>query len=33
MQSTIYSIGHGNKTIEDFIVELKTYNIEFLIET
>ena len=32
MQSTIYSIGHGNKTIEDFIVELKTYNIEFLID-
>jgi len=32
MQSTIYSIGHGNKTIEDFIVELKAYNIEFLID-
>ncbi|MEA2018916.1 MAG: DUF488 domain-containing protein, partial [Campylobacterota bacterium] len=31
-QSTIYSIGHGNKTIEQFIDELKAYNIEYLVD-
>lgn len=29
MNSTIYSIGHGNKAIEDFIKELKPFDIEF----
>lgn len=29
-QSTIYSIGHGIKKIEDFIAELKFFNIQFL---
>jgi len=28
--STIYSIGHGIKKIEDFIAELKFFNIQFL---
>ncbi len=28
----IYSIGHGNREIEDFIKLLKTYEIEFLID-
>jgi len=32
MQSTIYSIGHGNKSIESFIEELKAFKIEFLID-
>lgn len=31
-QSTIYSIGHGNKSIKDFIEELKSFNIEYLID-
>lgn len=30
--STIYSIGHGNKRIEDFIFELKSFNIEYLLD-
>lgn len=30
--STIYSIGHGNKKIEDFISELKSFNILFLLD-
>lgn len=30
--STLYSIGHGNKKMEDFIAELKFFNIEFLID-
>lgn len=30
--STIYSIGHGNKSIEDFIEELKSFNIVFLLD-
>jgi len=30
--STIYSIGHGNKKIEDFINELKSFNILFLLD-
>ena len=31
-QSTIHSIGHGNKTIEQFIKELKKYDIEYLVD-
>jgi len=31
-QSTLYSIGHGNKTIEKFIHELKQFNIEYLVD-
>lgn len=31
-QSTIYSIGHGNKSVNDFIEELKNFNIEYLID-
>lgn len=30
IKSTIYSIGHGNKTIEQFIDELKAFDIEYL---
>jgi len=29
---TIYSIGHGNKEIEDFIAELKSFGIEYLLD-
>ena len=28
--TTIYSIGHGNKKIENFIAELKSFEIKFL---
>lgn len=31
-QSTIYSIGHGNKTLEKFIEELHTYKIEYVFD-
>jgi uncharacterized protein (DUF488 family) len=31
-QKNLYSIGHGNKTIEKFIEELKVFNIEYLID-
>jgi uncharacterized protein (DUF488 family) len=31
-ETTIYSIGHGNKKIEDFIAELKYFNIEYLLD-
>ena len=31
-ETTIYSIGHGNKKIEDFINELKSFNILFLLD-
>jgi len=31
-ETTIYSIGHGNKKIEDFINELKSFNIFFLLD-
>ena len=31
-ESTIYSIGHGNKKIEDFIDELKSFDIHFLLD-
>jgi uncharacterized protein (DUF488 family) len=32
INSTIYSIGHGNKDIKDFIAELKSFNIHFLLD-
>lgn len=31
-ETTLYSIGHGNKKIEDFIQELKSYEILFLLD-
>ena len=31
-RSTLYSIGHGNKKIEDFISELKLHNISYLLD-
>jgi uncharacterized protein (DUF488 family) len=31
-QSTIYSIGHGNKSIEKFINELEAHNIKFVVD-
>lgn len=31
-ETTIYSIGHGNKKIEDFIAELKSFDIEYLLD-
>jgi len=31
-ESTIYSIGHGSKKIEDFITELKSFDIHFLLD-
>jgi uncharacterized protein (DUF488 family) len=30
--STIYSIGHGNKKTEDFILELKSFEISYLLD-
>lgn len=30
--TTIYSIGHGNKKIENFIAELKSFKIQFLLD-
>jgi len=30
--SSLYSIGHGNKTIEKFIKELKQFDIEYLVD-
>jgi uncharacterized protein (DUF488 family) len=30
--STIYSIGHGTKSIEEFIEELRSFNIDYLID-
>lgn len=32
INSTIYSIGHGNKDIKDFIAELKSFDIHFLLD-
>lgn len=29
---SLYSIGHGNKTLEEFIQELKAFNIEYVID-
>ncbi len=31
-RSTIYSIGHGHKTIKEFIAELKSFDIQYLID-
>jgi len=31
-ESSLYSIGHGNKEIEAFIQELKTFHIEYLVD-
>jgi len=31
-ETTLYSIGHGNKKIEDFIAELKAFDIEYLLD-
>lgn len=31
-ETTIYSIGHGNKKIEDFIFELKSFGVEYLLD-
>jgi phage/plasmid-associated DNA primase len=31
-ETTIFSIGHGNKKIEDFIKELKTFEVQFLLD-
>lgn len=30
--TTVYSIGHGNKDIQDFIAELKSFNIQYLLD-
>ena len=30
--TTVYSIGHGNKNIEEFIAELKAFNIQYLLD-
>ena len=30
--TTLYSIGHGSKKIEDFIEELKSFDIEYLLD-
>lgn len=32
MESTIYSIGHGNKGLDVFIKELESFNIKYLID-
>lgn len=32
IESTIYSIGHGNKKMENFIEELKSFDIHFLLD-
>jgi len=32
MGSTLYSIGHGNKKIEDFIAELESFKIQYLLD-
>ncbi|NOQ71159.1 MAG: DUF488 family protein [Crocinitomix sp.] len=32
MDSTLYSIGHGNKEIDVFILELKSFNISYLLD-
>ncbi|HEY5507932.1 MAG TPA: DUF488 domain-containing protein, partial [Paludibacter sp.] len=31
-ETTLYSIGHGNKSIDDFINELKSFNIYYLLD-
>lgn len=30
--TTIYSIGHGNKNIEEFVAELKSFSIQYLLD-
>lgn len=32
MLSTLYSIGHGHKTVEEFVNELRSFSIQFLID-
>lgn len=32
IKSSLYSIGHGHKTMEEFISELRSFNIQFLID-
>ena len=32
MDSTLFSIGHGNKSIEEFIEELKSFDITYLVD-
>ena len=32
VNSTIYSIGHGHKTVDDFLSELKSFDIQYLID-
>jgi len=32
IESTLYSIGHGNKTIDKIISELKSFDIEYLVD-
>jgi uncharacterized protein (DUF488 family) len=32
LQKTIYTIGHGNKSLEDFVYLLKSYRIEILVD-
>lgn len=32
MDSTLFSIGHGNKSIEEFIEELKSFDIAYLVD-
>lgn len=32
MDSTLYSIGHGNKSIEEFKKELKSFDIQYLVD-
>lgn len=32
IESTIFSIGHGNKNINDFIEELKSFRIQYLLD-
>jgi uncharacterized protein (DUF488 family) len=32
IETTIYSIGHGNKKIEEFVDELKSFNILYLLD-
>jgi uncharacterized protein (DUF488 family) len=31
-ETTLFSIGHGNKEIEDFIAELKSFGIDYLLD-
>ena len=30
---SLFSIGHGNKTIEEFLNELKSFDIAYLVDT